>query len=166
MDRGHGQEAYGWPQHVTSYAQPAAELLKTQNGRITPGALDAVLERGRRKKRFSYHNRPDLLNYSAVKVLATDTDLQQSGSSAAHFDKKVSRGSAHVSGSRGAVFRQRNPQRHSFQCGHENALALRYSNSFDGILPSENIRPREQFEQVLEASRSGLVLLSKAFFHF
>jgi len=65
------RETHGWPQHIITYAQPAAELLKTQNGKATPEALEAVLKEGRAEKRAYYHSRLAPLNDSGAKVLAT-----------------------------------------------------------------------------------------------
>jgi len=64
------RETHGWPQHIMSYAQPAAELLKTHNGVATPEALEMVLERGRNKKRTYYNSRIKALDGSGLDVLA------------------------------------------------------------------------------------------------
>jgi len=41
-------ETHGWSQHIITYTQPAAELLKTQNGKTTPEVLEAILKRDAR----------------------------------------------------------------------------------------------------------------------
>jgi len=64
------RETYGWPQHIMVYAQPAAELLKTQNGKATPEALEAVLNEGRAEKRIYYNSRIKTLDGSGLDVLA------------------------------------------------------------------------------------------------
>jgi len=64
------KETYGWPQHIITYAQPAAELLKIQKGKTTPEALEAVLKEGRADKRIYYRSRIKTLDGSGLDVLA------------------------------------------------------------------------------------------------
>jgi len=64
------KETHGWPQHIITYAQPAAELLKTQNGKTTPEALEAILKEGRAEKRIYCNGRIQALDGSGLDVLA------------------------------------------------------------------------------------------------
>ena len=51
------QETDGWPQHIVSFAQPAAQVIRRHNGQMTTEGLTAVLEFGRKRKEEYYHNR-------------------------------------------------------------------------------------------------------------
>jgi len=73
---------------LCAYAQPAAEILWTQNGKITPGALEAVLKEGREEKHFYYNSRIESLNGSGLDVLA-DLLLQASVSSNLNLRRKT-----------------------------------------------------------------------------
>jgi len=64
------KETHGWTQHIITYAQPAAGLLKTQNGKTTPEALEAILKEGRVDNRTYYHGRIKTLDGSSLDVLA------------------------------------------------------------------------------------------------
>jgi len=64
------RETHGWPQHIMAYAQPAATLLKTQNGKATPEALEAILKEGREEKYIYYNSRIKALDGSGLDVLA------------------------------------------------------------------------------------------------
>jgi len=63
-------ETHGWPQHIMAYAQPAATLLKAQNGKATPEALESILKEGRVEKRIYYNSRIKTLDGSGLDVLA------------------------------------------------------------------------------------------------
>jgi len=64
------QETHRWPQHITAYAQPAAELLKNHDGSATPESLAAAIEQGRKNKRLYYRSLLESLDNSGVEVLA------------------------------------------------------------------------------------------------
>jgi len=82
------RETHGWPQHIMAYAQPAAQILWTQNGRATPGALEAVMNEGREEKRFYYNCRIESLSGSGLDVLA-DLLLQASVSGNLNLRRKT-----------------------------------------------------------------------------
>jgi len=64
------RETHGWPQHIMVYAQRAAELLRFQNGKATPEALEATLKKGRAQKRIYYNSRIQALDGSGLDALA------------------------------------------------------------------------------------------------
>ncbi len=52
-------ETYGWPQHVSAYAQIAAVHLRATGRKMTPKKLNTVLEAGRLKRTKFYEARAD-----------------------------------------------------------------------------------------------------------
>jgi len=56
------RETHGWQQHIVMYARAAAEILEVQKGKMTLYDLDAVLKRGREKKRIYYDARCHFLS--------------------------------------------------------------------------------------------------------
>ena len=51
------QETDGWPQHIVSFAQPAAQVIRRHNGQMTTEGLTEVLKFGRKRNEEYYHNR-------------------------------------------------------------------------------------------------------------
>jgi len=51
-----------------AYVQPMANLLKAQNGKMTPEDLETVMEEGRQNKRVYYDKRSEVF---------FDTDLEK-----------------------------------------------------------------------------------------
>ena len=50
-------ETHGWPQHIMTYAQPAAWWLRQDGGELTDAGLTYTLKRGRTSKTKYYQNR-------------------------------------------------------------------------------------------------------------
>ena len=51
------QETDGWPQHIVSFAQPAAQVIRRHKGQMTTEGLTEVLKFGRKRKEEYYLNR-------------------------------------------------------------------------------------------------------------
>ena len=51
------KETHGWPQHIQSYANLAADQLKANGGIMTPEGLHVVLEAGRESRKVYYKQR-------------------------------------------------------------------------------------------------------------
>ena len=64
------QETYLWPRHVDSYARNAAQMLKTNGGRMTPELLRIVMEKGREERMEYYRGRTENLTYNEFCGLA------------------------------------------------------------------------------------------------
>ncbi len=50
-------ETHGWPQHIIAFAEPAAHIVRSNRGQMTPRGLGAVLQQGQQKKENYYFAR-------------------------------------------------------------------------------------------------------------
>ncbi len=64
------QETHGWPHHILSYAYPAAEYLKSNDGIMSPEGLNVVLESGRKGRREYYKERVGDFRVDQIHCLA------------------------------------------------------------------------------------------------
>ncbi len=106
------QETHGWPQHIASYAQPAALQVRADRRRMTPAGLEAVLETGRDQRAKYYRSRLDGLPerhrqaiaqaFAAARADSTQTDsvildciqdvCREPGEAQETFDKALAQG--------------------------------------------------------------------------
>ena len=63
------QETDGWPQHIVSFAQPAAQVIRRHNGQMTTEGLTEVLKFGRKRKEEYYLNRSAEISYRDLALL-------------------------------------------------------------------------------------------------
>ncbi len=64
------RETHGWPQHIQTYADIAAEQLKADGGIMTPEGLRVVLEAGREYRQVYYKQRVDDFRVDQLRSLA------------------------------------------------------------------------------------------------
>ena len=50
-------ETHGWPQHIIAFAEPAAHIVRSSRGQVTPRGLEAVLRQGQQRKKNYYFAR-------------------------------------------------------------------------------------------------------------
>ena len=65
------QETDGWPQHIVSFAQPAAQVIRRHNGQMTTEGLTEVLKFGRKRKEEYYLNRSAEISYRDLALLGS-----------------------------------------------------------------------------------------------
>ncbi len=51
------RETHGWPQHIIAFAEPAAHIVRSNRGQMTPRGLEAVLRQGQQRKENYYFAR-------------------------------------------------------------------------------------------------------------
>ena len=79
------KETHGWPQHIIAFAEPAALIVRSNHGQMTPDGLEAVLQQGQQRKENYYFARvqgiskQDRVALSMVlSMIPPDTTLQES----------------------------------------------------------------------------------------
>lgn len=80
------RETHGWPQHIQSYANSAAEQLKANGGIMTPEGLHSVLEAGREDRKVYYKQRLVDFRVDQIRCLARSIASVPQGEPAEYRD--------------------------------------------------------------------------------